>query len=81
MMDDGQWMMEDEQYTMDNGRWKMDNDITIGRRERNQPVNGLAVVTIGRSTNMSYAFDSLFIDPAVTNHELYNPTQLLINLS
>ena len=68
-------------WTMDNERWTMDDDLTNVRRERNQPVSGSAVVPIRCLANMSYAFDSLFIDLTVTNHELYNPTQLLINLS
>ena len=59
----------------------MDDDITIGRREHNQPLIGLAVVEIGCLANMLYAFDPLFIDLTATNQELYNPTQLLINLS
>ena len=48
----------------------MEADINVGRRERNQPVSGSVVVAIGRLANMSYVFDSFFIDPTAISQEL-----------
>ena len=68
----------------------VDDDISIGgqilARERNQALNGSAIVALVRSAmedraKISYKLDTFFIDPTTTRQELYNPTQLLVSLS
>jgi hypothetical protein len=68
----------------------VDDDISIGgqilSRERNQPLNGSAVMALVQAAmeqkaKISYKVNAYFIDPTTTRQELYNPTQLLLSLS
>ena len=68
----------------------VDDEISIGgqilARERNQALNGSAIVALVRSAmedraKIAYKLDTFFIDPTTTRQELYNPTQLLVSLS
>jgi hypothetical protein len=68
----------------------VDDDISIGgqilSRERNQPLNGSAVLALVKAAmeqkaKIPYKINAYFIDPTTTRQELYNPTQLLLSLS
>jgi hypothetical protein len=67
----------------------VDDDITLGSqlllREQGVQMSGSFVESIVRSVmdkaKINYSLDSFFIDPSTTVQSVYNPTQLLLNLS
>ena len=68
----------------------IDDDISLGaqgllREGRNGSLNGSVVTAITRAAlgkfGISVAVDAFFLDPSTTKQDVFNPTQLVLNLS
>lgn len=67
----------------------IDDDITIGGqillREQRKSINGSFAMAMVKAAmdeaDISYTVDSFFLDPSTTKQSVFEPTQLLLNLS
>jgi len=68
----------------------VDDDISLGaqqllREGRSLSLNGSVVTALTRASlkrfGITAAVDAFFLDPSTTKQDIYNPTQLLLNLS